>query len=163
MPVYFSTLGFTLAEIGLLYAGYFLILGGTLHIITRRRMETGKAAAAGPAIFCIGLTGVAAAPHHLAPFFFLFMAFGDACLAMLWEHMNYIGARESKKRATDLALLIMPCLLATVAVSALSGVAADAYGFAPIFALVALSEIAFAAWCMRLAGMDGKAHASVQN
>jgi hypothetical protein len=162
LPIYFSTLGFTLGEISLIYAGYFLILGGTLHIITHRRLETAKAAVAGVAIFCSGMAGVTLAQSQLVPHFFLFMAFGDACLAMLWEQMNYIGARESKKRATDLSLLVMPCLLVTVAAAALSGVAADALGFAPIFALVALSEIAFAAWCMRLAVMDG-AQPSVKN
>jgi len=156
LPVYFSVLGFTLGEIGLIYAGYFLILGGTLHIITHRKVETPKAALAGAAIFCAGLSGLALAPPALAPYFFLSMAFGDACLAMLWEQMNYIGARESKKRATDLSLLIMPCLLVTILATAWSGVAAGAFGFAPIFALVALSEMAFAAWCVRLAGMAGR-------
>lgn len=153
MPIYFSMLGFTLGEIGLIYAGYFLILGGTLHIITHRKVETPKAAVAGAAIFCAGLAGVALAPPQLIPYFFLSMAFGDACLAMLWEQMNYIGAKESRKRATDLSLLIMPCLVVTILATAGSGVAAGAFGFAPIFALVALTEIGFAAWCVRLAGM----------
>ncbi len=154
LPIYFSVLGFTLGEIGIIYAGYFLILGGTLHVITHRRVETPKAAVAGAAIFCAGLVGVAFAPPALAPFFFLFMAFGDAGLAVLWEQMNYIGAKESKKRATDLSMLIMPCLLVTIAATAVSGIAAEAFGFAPIFLLVALTEIGFAAWCVRLAAMD---------
>jgi len=155
MPLYLKMQGFTLGEIGIFYAGYFIIIGGALHLLSRHRIGTGKAAVGGVAVYCAGLAGVAFAPHALIPLFFLLMAFGDSGLAMLWEELNYIGGKESRKRATDLSLLVTPSFFGVVAVSAVSGAAVVSFGFAPIFALLAISEIGFGAWCMRLASMKG--------
>ncbi|MCX6770642.1 MAG: MFS transporter [Candidatus Micrarchaeota archaeon] len=154
LPLYFSMQGFTLGEIGMFYAVYFLIIGAVLHLLSHHRIGTARAAAGGVAIYCIGLAGVVAAPHALIPAFFLLMAFGDAGLAMLWEELNYIGGRESRKRATDLSLLVTPSYFGNVVSMVACGAIAAAFGFAPVFALLALSEIIFGAWCMRLASME---------
>jgi hypothetical protein len=155
IPIYFNSQGFTLAEIGVFYAGYFLIQGGMLHIISRRKASTRMSAFAGAGIYGIGLAGIALAPHGIIPVFFLVMSVGDAFLAILWEEMNYIGAKESKKRATDLALLVTPSFFGNVLSAAISGAAVALFGFAPFFALLALSEAGFAAWCLRLSRMKG--------
>ena len=154
LPLYMSMSGFTLAEIGIFYAGYFLIMGGMLHLLSRRRVSTLAAAWGGAAAYCAGLAGVVLAPHALIPAFFLLMAFGDAGLAVLWEELNYIGGKESRKRATDLSLLVTPSFFGVIAASAASGVAVAAYGFAPVFALLAICQACFAAWCLRLSSMD---------
>ncbi len=156
LPLYFKLQGFSLGEIGLFYAGYFLIIGCTLRFLSHSRVGTRKAAAAGAVLYCAGLAGVALAPHGLIPLFFLLMAFGDANLALLWEEMNYVAAKRSSKRATDLALLVVPSLLAVMVASGVSGAAAGIAGFAPLFFLLALSEIGFAAWCVRLGGQADK-------
>ena len=155
LPLYLKMQGFTLGEIGLFYGGYALIMGGVLHLLSRHRIGTDNAAFGGVAVYCIGIAGVVTAPHALIPLFFLLMAFGDAGLAMLWEELNYTGGKESRKRATDLSLLVTPSFFGVIAVSAVSGAAAAAFGFAPIFALLALSEISFGAWCIRLSKMRG--------
>jgi len=155
LPLYLNMQGFTIGEIGIFYAGYFLIIGAALHFLSHHRIGTAKSAIGGGAIYCVGITGVVMAPHALIPVFFLLMAFGDAGLAMLWEELNYIGGKESRKRATDLSLLVTPSFFGVVAASAVSGAAVAAFGFAPMFALLAISEIGFAAWCMRLSGMKG--------
>ncbi len=153
LPLYFAARGFTLAEIGLFYAGYFLIMGIMLHFMTRHKITMGAAAAGGAAIYCAGLAGVAFAPTSLIPAFFLSMALGDAGLAVIWEQINFIAAKESKKRAIDLSLLVTPSFFGVMAVSGVSGLAVAAWGYAPFFAALALSEIGFAAWCVRLASM----------
>ena len=134
-----------------------MIIGGALHLLSHHKIGTVKSAVGGAAIYCIGIAGVVMAPHALIPLFFLFMAFGDAGLAMLWEELNYIGGKESRKRATDLSLLVTPSFFGVIAVSAASGVVVSAFGFTPIFALLALSEIAFGAWCIRLVSMTNPA------
>jgi len=153
LPLYFAAKGFSLGEIGVFYAAYFLIIGIVLHLMTHRKVSAGMAALAGASIYCFGLTGIALAPTSLIPLFFLSMALGDAGLAVLWEQMNFIAAKESKKRAIDLALLVMPSFFGVMAVSSVSGIAVAAFGYAPFFALLGITEIGFAAWCVRLAGM----------
>ena len=153
IPIYFNAQGFTLAEIGVFYAGYFLLQGGMLHILSHRKIGTRWAAYAGSTVYGAGLAGIVLATHALIPLFFLLMSIGDAFLAILWEEMNYIGARESKKRATDLALLVTPSFFGNVLSAGISGAAVALFGFAPFFALLALSEAIFAAWCLRLASM----------
>jgi hypothetical protein len=83
------------------------------------------------------------------------MAVGDAGLALIWEQVNFIAAKESKKRAIDLSLLVMPSYFGVMLVTGVSGAAVAAWGYMPFFALLALSEIGFAAWCVRLEGMEG--------
>jgi len=153
LPIYFKLQGFSIWEIGLLYAGYFLLQGAALNLISRRKVGTANAALAGAAIYCAGLAGVAMSPQQLMPLFFLIMPFGDACLSMLWEEMNYIVGKTSSKRATDLAVVVMPSFFGVVVASGLSGAAVAAVGFAPIFALCAASEMVFSAWCVRLSRM----------
>ncbi|MFA5930398.1 MAG: MFS transporter [Candidatus Micrarchaeia archaeon] len=155
IPIYLSTQGFTLAEIGVFYAGYFLLQGLMLQIISHRKVGTRKAAYAGAAIYGAGLAGLVLAPHALIPLFFLLMSIGDAFLAILWEEMNYIGAKESKKRATDLSLLVTPSFFGNVLSAGVSGAAVALFGFAPFFAALAIAEAGFAAWCLRLSRMKG--------
>jgi MFS family permease len=153
LPLYLSSQGFALGEIGLFYAGYFLVQGCMLHLISRHKPTTAQVALAGAGLYCAGMAGVALAPHALIPAFFLLMAFGDAGLAVLWEEMNYLVGRESKKRATDMSVVLLPCFIGIAIASAASGAAVAAWGFAPIFALCAASEVAFGAWCVRLSNM----------
>lgn len=154
-PIYFSLQGFSLAEIGLFYAGYFLLQGAALHIISHLKAQTGKVAFAGAAIYCAGLAGLALAQHAFIPLFFLIMALGDAGLAMIWEEMNYLAAKGSKKPATDLAVIMVPCLLGVTLACGVSGAGVAAFGFAPFFLLLALSEMCFCAWCARISRMEG--------
>jgi len=153
IPLYFKLQGFTLEEIGIFYAGYFLLQGVTLHIISHRRLGTKASAFGGAFLYCAGLAGIVLAPHSLIPVFFLIMSLGDAFLAILWEEMNYIGGKGSKKRATDLTLLVTPSYVFNALALAASGAAVAMFGFAPFFALLAATEIGFAAWCLRLSGM----------
>ena len=155
LPIYFSLQGFSLAEIGLFYAGYFLLQGALMYAISHRKAKTGKVALAGAALYCSGLAGIALAPHTLIPAFFLVMALGDSCLSFLWEQTNYIAAKGSRMPATDLALLTVPCLLGIMVVSGVSGAGVASFGFAPFFVALALAEIIFCAWCVRLSGMEG--------
>ena len=155
LPLYFYMQGFTLGEIGLFYAGYYLINGSVLHIISRHKVGTMIAAVAGTTVYCIGLSGVVLAPHALIPVFFLIMASGDAGLAILWEEINYSATKGSRKRATDLAVILIPSQIGVMAASGAAGIAISAIGFAPIFALLAFSEIIFSAWCIRLSRMKG--------
>jgi hypothetical protein len=69
--------------------------------------------------------------------------------------MNYIGGKGSKKRATDLTLLVTPSYVLNALALAVSGAAVAIFGFAPFFALLAATEIGFAAWCLRLSRMNG--------
>ena len=163
IPIYFSTQGFTLAEIGIFYAGYFLLQGVMLQLLSHMKLSTKAAAYAGASIYGAGLAGIVLAPHNAIPLFFLVMTIGDACLAILWEEMNYIGVKESKKRATDLALLVTPSFFGNVLSAGVSGAAVALFGFAPFFAALAVTEAGFAAWCVRLASMkDGKHYTKVK-
>jgi len=155
IPLYLKLQGFGLGEIGLFYAGYGLVQGGALHFISRRKVGTIKAALGGAAFYCAGLSGLALAPHMLMPAFFLLMALGDAGLAILWEEINYAVTKASKKRATDLAVILIPSFAGVALASGLSGIAIDAVGFLPFFAALAASMIGFAAWCVRLGRMQG--------
>jgi len=155
LPLYFYMKGFSLGEIGLFYAGYYLINGSVLHIISRHKVGTMIAAVAGTATYCLGLSGVVLAPHALIPVFFLIMASGDAGLAILWEEINYSVTKSSRKRATDLAVILIPSQIGVMIASGAAGIAIATIGFAPIFALLALSEIIFSAWCVRLSRMKG--------
>lgn len=153
IPLYFKMQGFSLAEIGLFYAAYYLLQGVSLNLLSHRKAKTGMAALAGVSLYCAGLAGIALAPHSLIPAFFLLMSLGDAGLALLWEQLNYVAARNSSKRATDLSLLVTPSFFGVMAVSWASGISISAFGFLHFFALLALSEISFAAWTLRIGGM----------
>ena len=153
LPLYFSSMGFSLGEIGLLYAAYFLINGATLNVLSQKNVRSQPAAYAGAAIFVITLLGIGLAGKGAAPLFFLPMAIGDACLGLLWEEANYRAVKGSSRRATDLAVMNLPSYAGIAAVSALSGFAVAAAGYFPMLALCAASEVAFAAWCLRLASL----------
>ena len=153
MPLFLGLNGYSLGQIGVFYAAYFLILGITLNFLSHRQIPTGAAAAAGTIIFVICLMGMTIADSGFLPFLFLGMAFGDGCLGLLWEEANYLAIRDSKKRAIDLALAGTPAGIAVFLVSALSGFAISKFGFAPLFFLTALSLIGFSAMCVRLSKM----------
>ncbi len=152
MPLYFSQNGYSPSEVGLYFAAYFLILGGIMSFFSHKSAKTGAIAAAGAAIFTLSLLGMLFLPQYL-PAMFLFMAFGDGCLALPWEEACYIAMKGSRKRATDLAVAMTPAGVAIFLSYAASGFAIEAFGFAPIFILSAISLIAFAAWGVRLSKM----------
>jgi MFS family permease len=151
IPIFLSMAGFSLLQIGMLFAAYFLIFGLVLNFISHRRCETRLVAILGAAIFSLALCGMAFGPVQTVPYFFLLMAFGDAQLALVWEHIIYVEVKESARKATDIALLHAPGMAAIVVLSAASGFLASAFGFAPIFIAGALSLAAYAAWSIRLA------------
>ena len=155
LPLYFSSIGFPLGEIGLLYAAYFLINGTVLNILSQKNVRSRPAACMGAAIFVITLLGIGLAGKEAAPMFFLSMAMGDACLGLLWEEANYRAVKDSRNRATDLAVMNLPSYAGVAAASALSGFAVASYGYFPPLALCAASEVAFAAWCLRLGSLRG--------
>jgi MFS family permease len=153
LPLYFSSLGFSLGEIGLLYAVYFLISGTTLNILSQKNVRSRPAAYMGAVMFVITLLGIGLAGKEAAPVFFLFMAAGDACLGLLWEEANYRAVKDSRNRATDLAVMNLPSYAGIAVASALSGFAVASTGYFPLLALCAASMVAFAAWCLRLASL----------
>jgi len=154
LPLYFSSLGFSLGEIGAFYAGYLALQGVLLHVISHHRVKTRTAALAGVAFYCLGLAGVALGQASLVPLFFLTMAIGDAFLAILWEELNYVVGKASRKRATDLAVVAIPSIFGVMVAAGVSGAAAAAFGFAPIFIAGAVFAALFAAWCLRISGME---------
>ena len=160
LPLFFGIEGFSLFQIGILYAAYFLIFGFALNFMTHRKYPTWKAAAWGAAIFVVGLSGLGIAPVSLAPEFFLFMALGDAQLALVWEHIIYLEVRKSRKKATDIALLHAPGMFAVFLLSGAAGFFASAYGFAPIFIAGAATLAIYAAWSVRLERMGGRARST---
>jgi len=150
IPLFFASAGFTLGEIGGLYAGYFVICGIVLNVLSHKNVGTKRAAMVGALIFTVALCGMALGSRELLPFFFLLMAFGDGCLGILWEEINYLVARKSRKRSVELALLDTPFNIANIIFFGASGFVVAAFGFLPFFALFAISEIIFAVWCVRL-------------
>jgi len=145
--------GFSLLQIGLLFAAYFMIFGLALNFLCHRSHGTKAAAIWGAAIFAVALCGMGAAPPQFVPYFFLFMALGDAQLALVWEHIIYLEANDSRKKATDIALLHAPGMVATFIVSAAAGFLVSSYGFALFFLAGASSLALYAAWSIRLAGI----------
>ena len=150
VPLFLGMAGFSLLQIGMLFAAYFLIFGLVLHFISHRGYKTRPAAAFGSAIFAFALCGMSFAPLQAVPYFFLLMPFGDAQLALVWEHIIYVEVRESPRKATDIALLHAPGMVAIFLLTAASGFLASTFGFAPIFIAGALSLAAYAAWSVRL-------------
>jgi MFS family permease len=155
-PIMFAAKGFGLGEIGMLYTGYFLLMGGTLTVLSHRKVGTEMAAGIGGLFMCGSLVAMAFAPPALLPLLFMAMAFGDAFLAMLWEEVNFAVGAKSSKRATDLALLATPGTLLGLVSIGLSGFVVQGWGFAPILAAGALSLALYAAWCVRLSKMGAE-------
>ena len=154
LPLFFKLAGFSLSEIGLLYAGYFLLFGVVLNYISHTGIPGRKAALIGALAFAVSLCGIGFAPRGVMPYFFLLMAVGDAHLGLLWEEAIYLQAKGSSRRSTEIAMLHTPGMLAVFAVSCVSGFVVEGFGFVPIFVLGALSEVAFGAWCVRLGSWD---------
>jgi len=153
LPIYFSQRGFSLPQIGMLYSAYFITIGAVMHALSHIRISSRNAALSGAAIFCVALPGIALAGNGFLPYLFVLMAVGDGFLGVLWEEINYLAVKGSRKRATELAVLGTPAYLSVFLATALSGFAASSFGYLPLFALLALSEAAFAAWGLRLARM----------
>lgn len=156
-PIYFKLNGYSLWEIGTIYAGYFLIFGVVMSYLSHRKVSTNNTAAVGAAFFLIPLLGLALLPPQHSVLLFLAMAIGDAHLAVLWEEVIYSQVRHSKKRSTDVALLHAPSMLAGFALAGLSGAIVDSWGFSPVFVLGAASMIVFAHWSASLCNRDKKA------
>ena len=153
IPLFLGMAGFSLFQIGMLFAAYFLIFGFALNFLSHRSHGTKEAAVWGAAIFAVALCGMGFAPLQAVPFFFLLMALGDAQLALVWEHIIYLEAKDSRKKATDIALLHAPGMVATFLLSAAAGFLVASYGFAPFFLAGALSLAIYAAWSRRLAAI----------
>ena len=135
IPIYFSLAGFSLADISLLYAGYFFIFGLALNFLSHRKLDSGRAALLGSALFIICLSGLSFAPSGYWAVFFLLMAIGDACLNLLWEHIIYLEAHDSRNKSIVIGLLHVPGELGMVIISAFAGFAVAVVGFAPLFLL----------------------------
>lgn len=149
-PLLFKLNGYSLGQIGVFYAVYFLIFGVVLNILSHRKAESGWIAKAGSAIFVAALFGMSFAGRELLPWLFFAMAIGDAHLALIWEQIIYLQVRKSKTRSTDIALLHAPSGVALVAISAASGFVVEDFGFAPILLAGALTLMLFGAWSYRL-------------
>lgn len=154
LPLFFKLQGFSLSEIGLLYAGYFLLFGVVLNYISHRGMTSRKAALIGALAFAASLCGIGLAQSWMVPYLFLLMAVGDAHLGLLWEEVIYLQAKGSNRRSTEIALLHTPSMLAIFAASGVSGFVVEEFGFAPLFLAGAASLALFGAWCVRLGSRD---------
>ncbi|MCX8174902.1 MAG: MFS transporter [Candidatus Micrarchaeota archaeon] len=150
LPLYFGLAGFSLMQIGLLYAAYFFVFGATMHVISHLGYKSANAAFFGTALFVFCLFGLGFAPVKFAPFLFIIMAVGDAQLALLWEQIIYLEVSSSRKIATDVALLHVPSTLGIAIASWAGGFAVELAGFAPAFAFCALTLAVYAAWALRL-------------
>jgi len=152
VPLYFEANGHSASDIGIYFAAYFLILAATMNALSHRGARTGTVAAAGTAIFVLSLSGMVLFPQFM-PLLFLIMAFGDGCLGLLWEEACFVAVKRSRRKAIDLSVALTPASIAISLSFAVSGFAVEEYGFAPIFALAALSLVGFAAWVVRLSKM----------
>jgi len=151
-PIFFKLSGYSLQEIGMLYAIYFLIFGAVLNLASHLKLSARAVAVSGSLFFLIALAGLSLAPSSLVPYFFFLMAIGDGQLGLLWEQIIYLQARHAKKRSTEIALIHTPVNIALFILTGISGFAVQSFGFAPFFLLGALSLAAFSAWGVRLAG-----------
>ena len=149
-PLYLRLAGFSLGEIGLLYAAYFLLFGLVMNYLSRSKVPSSRSAAIGAAVFILSLFGMGLAPVRYAPFFFVLMSVGDAHLGINWEEVIYLQAKKSRRRSIEIALIQVPSSIGAFLVSAASGFVAESYGFAPIFVLGAASLSAFAYLAVRL-------------
>ncbi|MCX8196910.1 MAG: MFS transporter [Candidatus Micrarchaeota archaeon] len=149
LPIFFSKLGFSPFEIGILYAIYALLFGIVLQYISHHGWESKKVAIIGAAGFAVTIFGMALYPAF-APLLFVLMAIGDANLALVWEETIYLQARHSKKKSTDIALLHAPGMLLVFLASAASGFAIEMAGFAAILVVTALSLVLYAFLSLRL-------------
>ncbi|MCX8197844.1 MAG: hypothetical protein N3F07_01460 [Candidatus Micrarchaeota archaeon] len=150
MPIYLSLQGFTLSEIGILYFAYFAANGIMLHILSHARISSQHSAFFGALGFVAGIAGMLAFGKPAIPIFFLIMAAGDGFLGVLWEEINYLAIKGSKKRATELALVNTPAYVSMIISTAAAGFIASSYGYLALFGAFAISEVAFAAWGLRL-------------
>jgi MFS family permease len=149
-PLLFKLNGFSLEQIGIFYAAYFLIFGVVLNLLSYRKAGSRWIASVGSVIFVSALIGMSFAGKEWLPWLFLFMAIGDAHLALIWEQILYLQVKGSKTRSTDVALLHAPAAIALFAVSCISGFVVEAFGFAPILLAGALTLFIFGAWSFRL-------------
>jgi hypothetical protein len=150
MPIFLRFNGFSLQEIGFMYAVYLLLFGTLMGAISRREVKIGGLALAGGLIFAASLTGISFAGRETIPFIFIFMSLGDACLAILWERIIYLEAKGSGSMSTDIALLHFPAGIAGIFTIGASGFIIQQFGFGAIFGLTAVSLAAFAAWSAHL-------------
>ncbi|MEM4348780.1 MAG: MFS transporter [Candidatus Anstonellaceae archaeon] len=148
-PVFFAQRGFSSFDIGILYAAYALVFGIGLRYISSKGWESKKAAIAGAFGFAVPLAGIVLYPELSAGLFVL-MALGDASLALIWEETIYLQAKHSKKKSTDIALLHAPGMIAVFAASAATGFALEAFGFATIILVSAVSLVIYALLSLRL-------------
>jgi hypothetical protein len=155
IPIYFNYSGYSLAEIGVLYAAYALIEGGLLNILSHKGIKSSRIAWLCGGIFAFAILGMAFGGRGLLPAFFLLMAVADACGTLLWEELNYIIARRSSKRSTDIAAVTTPSNISIVLAMAASGFAISAFGYSPVLVLFALSQVVFVAWFLRILEMKG--------
>gem|GEM_PF-957499 len=154
-PIFFKSIGFSLQQIGLLYAAYFLIFGLALNIFSHMKINVRPAAVFGSLIFVVSLAGMGLAETGLAAYFFLLMALGDSLLAFLWERIIYLDARQSKNVATEIALLHIPPGIGVFVAMGVSGFVVQQFGFSPIFIAGAISLAIYSAWCLRLEKLKG--------
>lgn len=154
MPIYFHLSGYSLQQIGIFYAAYFLVFGVMLQSLSSRRAKSKSVAAAGAFLFIASLMGMSFAGPQSAPYFFLLMAMGDGHLAFIWEHLIYLRAKKAEKPSLEIALLHTPGGIVMFAATALSGLALAAFGFAPLFLAGALSLAIYAAMSVRLCEGD---------
>lgn len=149
-PIFFKLSGYSLEQIGFFYAIYFLIFGVVLNFSSHRKVSGRVAGITGALFFLLGLSGLALAGPLLAPYFFFLMAVGDGQLGLLWEQIIFLQASHAKKRSTEIALIHTPSNISLFLFTAASGFVAQSFGFAPIFAIGAISLVAFSAWSVRL-------------
>ena len=153
VPIFFKLSGYPTEQIGLLYAIYFLIFGVAMNLLSHRKVSSRWSAIIGAVIFILSLFGMGFAPAGLVPYFFLFMAVGDAHLGVNWEEIIYLQATRTRKRATEIALIHVPSSIAIFLLTGISGFIVEQYGFAPLFVFGAATLAIFAWWSLRLSKM----------
>ncbi|MCX6769669.1 MAG: MFS transporter [Candidatus Micrarchaeota archaeon] len=154
LPIFFKLNGFSLQEIGLMYAIYYLIFGVLMKIIIKHDLKAEKAAAVGVVVFIVALSGISFGGKALMPYFFILMTLADSCCAFLWEKILYLEAKHSKKVSTDIALLHMPAAIIGILAAASFGFVTAQWGFSAVFLIAAFTLAAYALWCVRLCGRN---------
>ncbi|MCX8194797.1 MAG: MFS transporter [Candidatus Micrarchaeota archaeon] len=149
-PIFFRILGFSLGEIGLFYAIYFLIFGAVLNAVSHFKVPPKATALAGSLFFLAGLGGLSFAGQQLLPYFFFTMAIGDGFLGLLWEQIIYLQAKGSKNLSTEIAIIHLPLNVFLFVLSGVSGFVIQLFGFAPLLLLGAASLVAFSFFGLRL-------------
>lgn len=150
IPILMESKGFTPELIGMLYAAYFLVFAVVSQLNTRLKPSPGLVSLFAALFYCSAVALFLFVPVSLIPVVFLFMAVGDGCGGFLWESILFRVIRESKSKATDIAVIHSANDVSYFFLLILSGFLVNFFGMGFFFALAFLAFLFYAISCARL-------------